>query len=370
MKLIIKKDILLENLIITSRALSSKNLIPVLSGIKFDLTKDGLYLTASDNDITIQTFIDKKEIDEIKEVGSIIIPGKYIVEIIRKIPSDIIDITKLDEYKIYIKYNSGEFNINGMDPNEFPTLELEKTKTPILLNSDKFKEIVTETVFAISTSESRPILTGLNIKINENILECYATDSYRLAKKVIDINSKLNNINIVIPGKNIIEFKNILTEKNQDIELHIFENKVLFQKDNILFQSKLLNGNYPEVSKLIPNEFKININLNTSELYSVIDRASLLSNDRDKVVIKLELDNQKIKISSNTPELGKVEEYISVKNDDKIVISFISKYMLEALRSYNDKEIVLCFNEEDKPFIIKSAKEATLIQLILPIKTY
>lgn len=370
MNLIIKKEVLLENLLITSRALSSKNLIPALSGIKFDLKQDGLYLTASDNDIVIQSFIDKNKIDDIKEIGSIIIPGKYIVEIIKKIPSNLIYINKVDEYKIFIKYETGEFNINCMDSNEFPKLELNKTKNPIYLDGEKIKEIVNETVFSCSILESRPILTGLNIKINNNKLECYATDSYRLSKKIIDIKSNLNNINIVIPSKNIIELKNIINENDKEIELHIFENKVLFKKDNILFQSKLLNGNYPEVSKLIPEKFNINIKINTIDLYNVIDRASLLSNDRDKIIINLKIEKNKLIISSNTPELGKVEEYLLIENDSNLSISFISKYMLEALKSYNSKEIIISFNEEDKPFIIKNIDKKDLIQLILPIKTY
>ena len=370
MKFIIKKEILLENIIITAKALSSKNLIPILGGIKFDLKEEGLYLIASDNDITIQTFIDKSKIESISEIGDIVIPGKYIVEIIRKIPSDTIKIEKTDGNKIFVSFKNGEFNINGMEATEFPKLDLEITENPVYLKIDKFKEIINETVFAISSSESRPILTGINFRINKNLLDCYATDSYRLAKKTIEINSVLENVNIVIPGRNIVEFKNILNDSDKEVELHIFDNKILFKKENILFQSKLLNGNYPEVSKLIPNEFKINIEINTSDLYSMIDRASLLSNDRDKVIIRLELANSIINISSNTPELGKVVEYIDVKCEDNITISFVSKYMLEALKSFCSRKVFLCFNEEDKPFILKDENDNILVQLILPIKTY
>lgn len=370
MKFIIKKNVLLENLVITAKAISTKNLVPVLSGIKFNLTKEGLYLTASDNDIIIQTFIDKKEIDEILEIGSIVIPGKYIVDIIRKIPNEIVNISKEDGNKIFIKFNSGEYNINSISAEEFPKLELQESKNPIKLKSIIFKEIISETVFAISNSETRPILTGLNLRINNNILECYATDSYRLAKKIVKVDSDISNVNIVIPGKNLIDFKNIVIDDEKEIELHLFENKILFKFDNILFQSKLLSGNYPEVSKLIPETFKINLKIKTGELYDVIDRASLLSNDRDKVIIKLNLNNSIINISSNTPELGKVEENINIDSESNIVISFVSKYMLEALRSYDNKDIILCFNEEDKPFIIKDEKDNSLVQLILPIKTY
>ena len=123
MKFIIKRDILLESLNHTSKAISSKNLIPILSGIKFELKEEGLYLYASDTDISIKSFIPNDKIEEIKELGSVVISGKYIVEIIRKLPDTDISIEVLDGYKMLISTSNTEFNLNGINPNEFPNLD-------------------------------------------------------------------------------------------------------------------------------------------------------------------------------------------------------------------------------------------------------
>ena len=206
MKFIVKKEILLESLNNTARAISTKNLIPILTGIKFDLKDDGLYLYASDTDVSIRSFIPKSELTSLDEVGSIVIGGKYIVEIVRKLPNTDISIEVIDGYKLIISTDNTEFNLNGINPDEFPNLDLDETKEPIVINNGLFKDIINQTVFAISQSETRPLLTGINFRILNNTLEVLATDSYRLARKVVNIDHSIENeINIVIPGKNLIE---------------------------------------------------------------------------------------------------------------------------------------------------------------------
>ncbi len=371
MKFIIKKSILLENLLNTSKAISSKNLIPILTGIKFDLKEDGLYLSASDSDISIQTFIEKKNITEIMQLGSIVISGKYIVEIIRKLPDSDITIEVVDGYNMIIQTVGSEFNLNGVDPNEFPNLDLEETKNPIILNPVVFKSIVNQTFFATSLSEMRPLLTGINFKLNGENLEVIATDSYRLAKKEIKLNEKYDtDFNLVIPGKNLLELSRILEDDKENIYLHIFNNKVLFKYKNIIFLSRLISGTYPVSSNIIPNNFMIDIECNYADLYDMIDRASLLTSDKDKNTIKLVLKNRELIISSNSPEIGKVEEKIAIDNDSSISISFSSKYMLEAIKSFNSEKIHILMNDDNSPIIVKSDKEVSLVQLVLPIKTY
>lgn len=372
MKLKIKKEILLDNINSVSKAISSKNIIPVLSGIKFDLTKEGLFLTSSDDDITIQSFINKKEIDDIEEVGSIVIPGRYFIEMIRKIPNDLIKI-ETDGLRLIIYTDNAEYNLNGINPLEFPNRDLEPSKTPIIINKDIIRNIVLQTSFAISTQESRPILMGINFKINKNILECTATDSYRLAKKIVELDVSLDNeVNIVIPGKNLIELSKILNENNDNIEMHIFSNSILFKFDNILFQSRLLNGTYPDTSKLITEEAILRITANTNELYNVIDRASLLTSEKEKNVVKIETNGNVLTVSSTSQEIGKIEEkmIISKDNDSEIKIAFSSKYMMDAIRSLKSENIVMLLNGEVKPIIIKDPNNDNLIQLVLPIKTF
>ena len=354
MKFSIKKEILLENLNNVSKAVSTKNVIPVLGGIKFNLTNEGLFLTATNNDIDIECFIDKKYIDNIVSTGTIIIQGKYLLEIIRKLPDGLI-------------------NLNGIDSSEFPNISLDISTNPIILSKKVIKNIVNQTLFATSMQESRPILTGINLKIEGNKMECIATDSYRLAKKIVELDSAVENlINIVIPGKNIGELAKILNDNDENVEIHIFSNKILFKFDNILFQSRLLNGTFPDTSRLIPDTFELEIKTDLDELYSVIDRAALLTSEKEKNVIKFETNENEAIVSSNTPEIGRVEERLAItKNNDKeIKIAFSSKFMMEALKTINSKDIRILLNSDIKPIILKTDEDESLIQLLLPIKTY
>ncbi len=373
MKFKIKKEILLENLNNVSKAVSTKNVIPVLGGIKFNLTNEGLFLTSTNNEIDIESFIDKKYIDSIEKTGSIIIQGKYLLEIIRKLPDGIINIEIIDGLKIMIYNDNSNFNLNGIDASEFPNISLDTSTNPIILSKKVIKNIINQTLFATSTQESRPILTGINFKIEGNIMECVATDSYRLAKKIVELDSTVENIiNIVIPGKNIGELIKILNDEDENVEIHIFSNKILFKFDNILFQSRLLNGTFPDTSRLIPQEFELEIKTDLNDFYNVIDRAALLTTEKDKNVIKFETNGNELIVSSNTPEIGKVEEklVVSKNNDKNIKIAFSSKFMMEALRTINSKDIRILLNSDVKPIIIKNDEDDNIIQLLLPIKTY
>lgn len=375
MKIKIKKEVLLENLNKVSKAISTKNLIPILSGIKFDLTYKGLLLTASDNDITIQTFIPAENNKDmiIEKEGSIIIQGKYILDIVRKLPDEYINIEVIDELKILIYTENSEFNLNGIDKKEYPNISLEDNKTHVDISPKEFKKLVNQTAFATSNDESRPILTGINIKITGNIFECSATDSYRLAKKQIVLNDVIEeNYNIIIPSKNILEFIKIIDDNGDNLEIHIFNNKILFKNNNLLFQSRLISGNYPNINNLIPTDSFLKISANLDDIYNVIDRASILTSDKEKNIVTLETNGNMLIVKSSSAEVGRVEEKMNIikNNDENIKISFSAKYMLEALKSFSGKNIEMSFVGEVKPIIVKDDEEENLIQLVLPIRTY
>lgn len=374
MKLTIKKDLLLENLNKVSKAISTKNLIPILAGIKFELKEEGLTLTASDNDITIQTFIPvNNEEMTIEKEGIIIIQGKYILDIVRKLPDEFINIEVIDDLKILISTQNSEFNLNGISQNEYPKINLELKENFVLINNRVFKNIINQTSFATSNDESRQILTGINFKINGNIMECNATDSYRLARKVITLSTASEeNYNVVIPSKNVIEFSRILNDNDNDIEVHIFNNKILFKYDNITFQSRLISGSYPNTSNLFPNESILKVTVDLNDLYNVIDRASILTSDKEKNIVTLETVDNTLYMRSSSAEIGRVEEKMAITkdNDENIKISFSARYMMEALKSFTGSAVELSFVGEVKPIIIKDKDDEELTQLVLPIRTY
>ncbi len=371
MKLLIEKTILLESLTNVMRAISPRNIIPILNGVMFDLTEEGLYLTASDSDLTIRNFIPKDKIKNIYETGKIIIQSKYLLEIIRKLPNTDINIEVLDGLKIIISTENTVYNLNCLDTEDYPNISLDKVENPIVINSNIIKKIINQTLFAVSTQESRPLLTGLNFKINGNILECVATDSYRLAKKTIVLDQNYESYNVVIPGKNVSELDKLL-DSESDVEIHLFDNKVLFKYQNYLFQSSLLNGTYPNTSNFIPEEFEIIITTSLNDYFAAIDRAALLTQNKDKNIIKMDTEESDLIITSSSSEIGKSEEKVLInKNtDSNISISFSAKYMLDALKTFEEDDLIILLNNDSKPIILKSATDETLIQLILPIKTY
>ncbi len=373
MKLEIKQSILLEHLNYVIKGISSKNLRPILNCIKFDLTEEGLYLESTDNEIAIKTFIPKKSITKIESCGQIVVSGRYIYDIIRKLPEEIINIEEVIDNKIYITTKTSSFNLNCSNPNEFPDLELEYLKNPIIINQKIFKSIINSTSFATSSSESRPVLTGINFKINKDRLECTATDSYRLSIRNITLDTEVSeSINIIIPTKNLLELTKLLINDEDNLEMHIFNNKVIFKFSSLTMMTRLISGTYPDTSKLIPNEFNLTFKVKLSDFYSAIDRASLLTNESDKNTIKLESKEDIVIISSNIPEIGNVEETIKVtkNNKENIKIAFNSKFMMDAIKVIDSDELELNFNGEFKPIIIKSPDNDELIGLILPIRTY
>ena len=241
------------------------------------------------------------------------------------------------------------------------------------IKTSVFRSLVNQTAFAASNEESKPILTGINFNIVGDVLECNSTDSYRLARKVIKLDkSSDENYNIVIPSRNIIEFSKILGEDDDIIELHIFNNKILFKTGNLKFESRLINGTYPNTSNLLPDDSFLIIKSNLNALYNVIDRVSILTSDKEKNIVTLETDDNTLILKSSSAEIGRVEEKMIIEKNNKenIKISFSAKYMMEALRSFNTENISIHFVGDIKPILIKSEEDDTLTQLVLPIRTY
>ena len=375
MKFTIKKDLLLDALNKVSKAISTKNLIPVLAGVKFELKKKKLTLTASDNDITIQTSIESDNEDDftVENEGSIIIQGKYILDIVRKLPDKYINIEVIDELKILIYTENSEFNLNGISESEYPNIGLEESKKKVNIKSNVFKSIVNQTAFASSNEESKPVLTGINLNIVGDVLECNSTDSYRLARKIVKLDKESEeNYNIVVPSHNIVEFSKILGSDDEIVELHIFSNKILFKTGNLKFESRLINGTYPNTSNLLPDDSYLIISTTLDSFYSVIDRVSILTSDKEKNIVTLETNGNTLILRSSSAEIGRVEEKMPItkNNDEDIKISFSAKYMMEALKSFSTETVDIHFVGEIKPILIKSTEDETLTQLVLPIRTY
>ncbi|MEM5002009.1 DNA polymerase III subunit beta [Priestia megaterium] len=378
MKFIIQKDYLVQSVQDVMKAVSSRTTIPILTGIKIVATEEGVTLTGSDSDISIESFIpneeEGKEIVDIHKPGSVVLPARFFSEIVKKLPKDIVELDVQSHFLTIIRSGKAEFNLNGLDAEEYPHLPQIEENNMFRLPTDLLKNMIRQTVFAVSTSETRPILTGVNWKVDGKELTCIATDSHRLAlrKATIETGNEAT-YNVVIPGKSLSEFSKILDDSHELVDIVITENQVLFRTKHLLFFSRLLDGNYPDTSRLIPADSKTDVILNVKEFLQSIDRASLLAREGRNNVVKLStLDEGIVEISSNSPEIGKVIEEVQSQSisGEELKISFSAKYMLDALKALEGTDIKINFTGAMRPFVIRTLEDDSMLQLILPVRTY
>ena len=277
----IDRNVLLENLNLIARGLPVKTAMPVLNGIKMELTNEDLYLTSSNTDVSVQVVINHESL-QIKEIGKIVVPGNYFIQIVRKINSKTIDINLIEDKIIVIKAERSEFKLNLLSVFDYPNIDFVCLDKPLILSAKNLRSIIRETAYATSANEKRPILTGVSLKYTDHKLVAIATDSFRLSQKVTELDNEFDNFNIVVPYKSLDELSKALELYNDDVEVYFNKIKIVFKFKNILFQSRLLDGAYPDTSRLIPAEFPVKVRFNKDELLAVIDRVSLLSNkDKD-----------------------------------------------------------------------------------------
>ena len=378
MKFTIVRDQLIAALNDVMKAVSSKTTIPILTGIKIDATNEGIFLTGSDADITIQTFVpaeeDGTELINVTTPGSIVLQARMFNEIVRKLPTNEVEIEVTTGFATDIRSGKSEFHLIGLDASEYPLLPEVNADKQFSMPADLLKSIIRETVFAVATSESRPVLTGVNWNIQNGELICVATDSHRLARRKTLLEQLPADVtSVVIPGKSLNELNKILEDSTNPVQIVMTNQQVLFKTDNMMFFSRLLEGNYPDTSRLIPEDYKTNVTINGKALLQAIDRASLLARDDRNNVVRFEtFETNLVEISSNSPEIGKVQEQIEVETVDgeTLKISFSAKYMMEALKAIDGQDVVIQFTGAMRPFILKSANDDAILQLILPVRTY
>lgn len=376
MNFTIEKEILMRYLSILSKGLPAKTPLPILNGIKFNVKEDKIKAVTSNSDLAIEINIDDSSLT-IDEPGQFVVIGSYFIEIIRQLNSRRINFY-LEEDTLVIKPERGEYKLITMNPLDYPKIEFINKDNPLIINSEIIKKIVKETAFAASTSEKKPTLTGINLTNQNNNLEALATDSFRLAKKVISI-PEYEKFNIVVPAKSLNELAKIIDDYDGDIALNFSNNRLLATFKNIKFQTSLIDGNFPDTSRLINSDYPIQIRLNKDELFEVVERVSVLSpkdKEKDKEItysiIKFELKADRIvEISSNNGILGSCKDPIyptDIIANGPITIGFSSRYLKEALKSFNSTEITINLINEIRPFIITGDNDPNLVQLIMPVR--
>lgn len=377
MKFTINRPAFIGQLNNVLRAISSKTTLPILTGLKMVVSNDGILLTGSNSDITIESSItssdDQYELT-VDEPGAIVLPARFFIDIIKKLPDKNVTIQVQNGFEAEITSGQAEFKINGQDANAYPKLPEIDADDAVQLAPEMLKEVINQTVIAVSNQESRPVLTGIHVTLADGLLTAVATDSHRLAQRKVEVETSDQQFNVVIPGKSLQELSRMIGDNQDDVKLQIADNLALFTFGNTRFLSRLIEESYPETDRLIPTTSDTVIEFNAADFLASIERASLLSHESRNNVVKLTMqpDADVAKISGNSPDVGFVEETVdhSSLTGDDLEISFNPDYMKDALRSFGQAKITMSFTSPLRPFtLVPDGDGNNFVQLITPVRT-
>ncbi|OOZ84597.1 DNA polymerase III subunit beta [Bacillus cereus] len=359
-----------------SKAISTKAIIPILSGIKITADQSGITLIASNSNIFIEKFIpsaiDDEQITTILQAGTIVVPAKYFIEIIKKMPSDIV-IKSKNEQTITIQSGEITLNLNGFPANKFPNVPQIDDHAEIQIETKQLIDAFKQTVFAVAKNESRPVLTGVHIELDHNKLICAATDSHRLAirETLISTNMKAN---CIVPSATINELLKLMNSNLEFVSIYLSESHIIFTFGTTTLYSRLIEGKYPNISTLIPNEFQTVINIDRKNILQGVDRSSLLASEWANNNVNLEIINEStIQISSNASQIGKISETQQIEGlqgEKQLNISFDGRFMVEALKAIKEEIITLSFGGSMRPILIEAGEQSAAVHLISPVRAY
>lgn len=372
----INKNLFLQALNTTKRAISHKNAIPILSTVKIDVTSEGITLIGSNGQISIENFISIKNENAgllITSSGSILLEATFFINVVSSLPDITFDFKEIEQKQIVLTSGKSEITLKGKDADQYPRIQEISVSTPLVLETSVLKKIINETAFAASIQESRPILTGVHFVLTENKnLKTVATDSHRMSQKKIILEENGDNFDVVIPSRSLREFSAVFTDDIETVEICFTNNQLLFRSENISFYTRLLEGNYPDTDRLIPTEFTSVITFDKNNLRYAMERARLLSNATQNGTVKLEIINGVVSAHVNSPEVGRVNEEIdteSISGQD-LTISFNPTYLIDSLKAIDSEKVTISFISAVRPFtLLPSDDTENFIQLITPVRT-
>jgi DNA polymerase-3 subunit beta len=377
-KISIQRSQLLQAIQNVHKAVSSKSTIPVLSGIKMTADSTGIRLTATDLEIGIETHvpthIEDEQIVQVMEEGAIVLSARFFGDIVRKLPGKVVELEVKQNYLTIIRSGKSEFNLHGLDHEEFPRLPQVSGNQVFSIQSDILKDMIRQTAFAVSAEEIRPMLTGVLFSLKDGVLKFVATDSHRLATResVVVAPADLTFSNVIVPGKALGELGRLLADDDSLVDVVVAENQVLVKMRTTNFYTRLIDGQYPDISRIIPTTFKTGVTLNAKALYDAIERSSLIAKENQNKDVRFNIKSTHLEIASNSPDVGKVSEQIDEVNvnGDELLVAFNSKFMLDALRVIDSPEVLIEFTGSMSPFLIKIPDNPRYLHLVLPVRIY
>lgn len=363
MKIICNKSNLVKGVSIVSKAVPSKTTMPILECILIDATMDIIRLTANDMELGIQTEIEGEIVDR----GMIAIDARIFSEIVRKLPDSDITIETDDRLQTVITCEKAKFDISGKPGEEFSYLPVIEKENSIEISQFTLKEVIRQTIFSISDSESNKMMGGELFEIRNNVLRVVSLDGHRISIRRIELKEEATDKKLIVPGKTLIEISKILSgEAESMVSISYTSNHIVFEFDNTVVVSRLIEGDYFKIDQMLSSDYETKIKINKKELLNCIDRATLLIKEGDKKPIIIQIGDELMELRMKS-QIGSMNDEIEIAKEGKdLLIGFNPKFLIDALRVIDDEEVTLYLMNAKAPCFIKDEEES-YIYLILPV---
>ena len=346
-----------------SRAVSTKAAIPALEGVLIKAYDNKLNISGYNLEIGITTDIEAT----IQAEGEIVVSAKLFLDIVRRLPEEIVMIETDDRMVTYITCGHVDYQIVGMSSVEYPDLPSFEQTDSITVNAKILREMIRQTVYAVSENTAKPIYTGSLFEIEDGNFRIVAVDGYRMAIRNENVDSE-SKTSFVVPGKTQQEVLKLLTDDDENVEIIIGQRHITFKVKNYRVISRLIEGTFLDYNTTIPKEAKTEIVMNTRSIINAIERMSLLNNDRVQSPVRCIFADDEIKLSCASA-VGKASDVLSVPIiGDPVEIGFNNRYMLDALKNTDTDEIKLILNGPTAPMIIKPVKGDAFLCFVLPMR--
>ncbi len=350
------------------KAAGNKASMPILEGILINTDEDCIILKSNNLELGIECRIPA----DIKEDGAIVTGDVRIFsEVIRKLPSGTADIHVQDNFSMTVKNGKSIYNIVGMNPEEFPDLPEVLEDSGITLPAEILKKMIRQTVYAAAQKNERPALTGVFFEIEPTVFHMVALDGFRMAihNQPLTDNPDEEPYSFIVPARTLLELSRILPDDDTPVLITASTKHVLFTVDNIKVVSRLLSGEYFQYNQIIPTDFKIHTRLNVKDLLTCVERADpIVSTDVYKNPVIMTLSGDTLAIDCVTA-VGKAHDVIEIPDcGSKIRIGFNQRYLHDALSVCDCEEIVMEFNGNRNPCIIRPAEGDEFLFMVLPVR--
>ncbi|MCC8357753.1 MAG: DNA polymerase III subunit beta [Oscillospiraceae bacterium] len=365
MKFSCEKYLLQAAVTTASRCTASKSPIPALEGILIQAGQD-VKLTGYDLKKGIYTSIPA----DVAEPGSIILGAKIFGEIVRSLPDDIVTITTGENFNTSITCGAADFSIMGTDSEEYPELPFVNKENAVSVSQGLLSKMIRQTIFSVSTNESRPVYTGALMEIKSGELTMVAVDGFRLAlRREVLSSQEAEECSFIVPGTALSDVEKLCGDEEDTVEITVGAKHISFSMGETVLVTRRLEGEFLNYRKSIPSDFSIMVEADRNELVKAVSRVSLIIDEKTKHPLRLILGDDLIKIFCTTG-VGRGEDQCLVQGQGGgLEIGFNNAYLLDALRAAPADKIRLCFNNAASPcVIVPTDGTENFSYMILPVR--